>query len=203
MSLARHLRPIRDRGQYQFAEDEAHVQRHRNPSLPDRHVRRSDRRPSAPHRCDALARPGAGRRSVPGCAAGDAAGAGALLGGRLRLAQVRAEAERAAAVHDRDRRHQHPLHPRDVAARERVAADHDARLARLGGRAARVGRPAHRPDRARRTRRGRVRPGAAVLGRLRLLRRADRGRLEPRPHGAGVGGADAPPRLHPLRRPGR
>ena len=28
-------------------------------------------------------------------------------------------------------------------------------------------------------------------------------RLEPRPHRAGVGGADAPPRLHPLRRPGR
>ena len=38
-----------------------------------------------------------------------------------------------------------------VAARERVAADHDARLARLGHRAARDRRPAHRPDRARRT----------------------------------------------------
>jgi Epoxide hydrolase N terminus len=35
------------------------------------------------------------------------------------------------------------------------------------------------------------------------FRRAGRGRLEPRPHRAGVGGADAPPGLHPLRRPGR
>ena len=34
------------------------------------------------------------------------------------------------------------------------------------------------------TRRGRVRPGAAVPARLRLLRRADRARLGPRPHRA-------------------
>ena len=33
--------------------------------------------------------------------------------------------------------------------------------------------------------------------------RADRARLVRRPRRAGVGGADAPPRLHPLRRPGR
>ena len=122
---------------------------------------------------------------------------------RLRLAQGRGEAERAAAVHDRDRRGRHPLHPRQVAARGRAAADHDARLARLGDRAARDRRPAHRPDRARRPRRGRVRPGAAVPARLRLLGRADRARLERRPRRAGLGGADAPPRLHPLRRPGR
>ena len=37
-----------------------------------------------------------------------------------------------------------------LAARGRVAADHDARLARLGHRAARDRRPADRPDRARR-----------------------------------------------------
>ena len=86
---------------------------------------------------------------------------------------------------------------------ERPAADHDARLARLGDRAARGHRPAHRPDRARRTRRGRVRPRAAIPARLRLLRRAGRGRLGPRPHRARLGGADAPPRLHPLRRAGR
>ena len=85
----------------------------------------------------------------------------------------------------------------------RVAADHDARLARLGHRAARDRRPADRPDRARRTRRGRVPPGAAVPARLRLLRRADRARLGRRPRRAGLGGADEPPRLHPLRRPGR
>ena len=161
------------------------------------------RRPAPAHRRDALAQQGARRRSVAGRAAGDDAGARALLGDRLRLAQGRGEAERAAAVHDRDRRRRHPLHPREVAARERAAADHDARLARLGHRAARDRRPAHRPDRARRTRRGRVRPRAAVPARLRLLRRADRARLGPRPRRAGLGGADAPPRLHPLRRPGR
>ena len=106
----------------------------------------------------------------------------ALLGDRLRLARVRGETERAAAVHDRDRRGGHPLHPREVAARGRVAADHHARLARLGHRDARGRRPAHRPGRARRLRRGRVRPGGAVPARLRLLRRAGRGRLERRPH---------------------
>ena len=122
---------------------------------------------------------------------------------RLRLAHDRGEAERAAAVHDRDRRARHPLHPRQVAARERAAADHHARLARLGHRDARGHRPAHGPDRARRTRRGRVRPRAAVAARLRLLRPADGGRLGPGPHRASLGGADEPPRLHPLRRPGR
>ena len=75
-----------------------------------------------------------------------------------------------------------------VAARGRVAADHDARLARLGHRAARDRRPAHRPDRARRQRRGRVPPRAAVPARLRLLRRA-------RPSSAGTSAAS--------RRPGR
>ena len=133
----------------------------------------------------------------------DAAGARALLGDRLRLAQGRGEAQRAAAVHDRDRRRRHPLHPRELAARERVAADHDPRLARLGHRAARDRRPAHRSDRARRTRRGRLRPRAAVHSRLRLLRRADRPRLGPGPRRARMGGADASARLHPLRRPGR
>ena len=44
-----------------------------------------------------------------------------------------------------------PLHPREVAARECPAADHDPRLARLGHGAARHGRPADRSDRARRT----------------------------------------------------
>ena len=106
---------------------------------------------SAAHRLGALAQQGAGRRSVAGRAARDAAGARALLGDRLRLAQGRGGAQRAAAVQDRDRRGGHPLHPRQVTARGRVAVDHDARLARLGHRAAGHSRPAHRPDRARRT----------------------------------------------------
>ena len=96
----------------------------------------------------------------------------------------------------------HFIHVRSPA-RGRVAADHHARLARLGRRDARGRRPAHRPDRARRERRGGVRPGGAVLARLRLLGRADGDRLGPRPDGAGLGGTDAPPRLHPLRGPGR
>ena len=58
----------------------------------------------------------------------------------------------------------------------------------------------HRPHRARRRGRGRVRPRAAVPPRLRLLRRAGRAGLGRRPHRTRVGGADAPPRLHPLRR---
>ena len=51
----------------------------------------------------------------------------------------------------------------------------------LGPRAARGHRPAHRPDRPRRERRGRVRRRVAVPARLRLLGRADRGRLGPGP----------------------
>ena len=152
---------------------------------------------------DALAEQGARRRSLAGRAAGDHEGARPLLGERLRLAQGRGEAERAPAVHDRDRRGRHPLHPRPVAARGRAAADHDPRLARLGDRAARDHRPADRSDGARRQAGGRVPPRAAVPPRLRLLRRADRDRLVLRPRRAGLGGADAPPRLHPLRRPGR
>ena len=64
-------------------------------------------------------------------------GARPVLGVRLRLARVRGEAERAAAVQDRDRRGGRPLHPREVAPRERDAVDHDARLAGIGHRAAR------------------------------------------------------------------
>ena len=94
--------------------------------------------------------------------------------GRLRLAQGGGEAQRLAPVHDRDRRGRDPLHPRALPARECVAADHDPRLAGLGHRAARDRRPADRPDRARRTCRGCLRPRAAVPARLRLLQRARR-----------------------------
>ena len=54
---------------------------------------------------------------------------------RLRLAQVRSEAERPAAVRDDDRRRRHPLHPRSLEASERVAGHRHARLAGLGHRA--------------------------------------------------------------------
>src|SRR5215211_9080577 len=175
----------------------------RSPPLPHRRAGRGSPRPPPTHRRDALALQGARRRSVAGRAVGDDSGTRPLLGDRLRLAQGRGEAERPTAVHDRDRRARHPLHPSQVTARERVAADHDARLARLGHRAARGRRPADRPDRSRRHPRGRIPPGAAVLAWLRLLRRAHRARLGCRSRRGSVGGADEPPRLHPLRRPGR
>ena len=44
------------------------------------------------------------------------------------------QAQRAPAVHHRDRRRGHPLHPRALPARGRATADHDPRLARLHGR---------------------------------------------------------------------
>ena len=127
----------------------------------------------------------------------------ALLGERVRLPARRAAAERAAAVHDRDRRPRHPLRPRALAARGCAAADRHPRLARLGDRAARYRRAADRPDRPWRNGRGCVPPRDPVAAWLRLLGRAGRARLVHRPHCAGVGGADAPPRLRPLRRPGR
>ena len=75
----------------------------------------------------------------------DAQGARALLGYGVRLAQGRGETEQPPPVHDGDRRTPDPLHSRQVAARGRIAPDHDARLARLDRRVAR--RPSGRsPD---------------------------------------------------------
>ena len=53
------------------------------------------------------------------------------------------------------------------------------------------------------SRHGRVPPRAAVTARVRLLGRAGRGRVGPRPDRAGMVGAHAPARLRPLRGPGR
>ena len=64
-------------------------------------------------------------------------------------------------------------------------------------------RPAHRPDGARRRRRGRLRLGAAIAARLRLLRPANGARVGSRPRRASLGGADEPARLHALRCAGR
>ena len=57
---------------------------------------------------------------------------------------------------DRDRRAWTSTSSTCAPARERAAADHDARLAGLGDRAVEDHRPAHRPDRTRRKRDGRV-----------------------------------------------
>ncbi len=47
-------------------------------------------------------------------AVGDDSGTRALLGHGLRLAQVRGETERPAAIHDRDRWARHAFHPRSL-----------------------------------------------------------------------------------------
>src|SRR3954447_9386587 len=184
------------------SRDRTVSRRNYDPAVHDRVPRRRPQGPAFAHRGHAVAKKGARRRSVTGRAVGDAAGARALLDDRVRLAQVRGTTERAAAVHDRDRRGGHPLHPRALQARGRHAADHDPRLARLDHRAARDDRPADRPDRSRRRPHGRVPPGFAVDTRLRVLGRADRARLARRPHRTRVGGPDGSPRLHALRRPG-
>ena len=78
---------------------------------------------------------------------GEAAGAGPVLGERLRLAQGGSEAERLAAIHDQHRWRGHSLHPRPLPSSERAAGDHHARLAGLRDRAAEDYRPAHRSRR--------------------------------------------------------
>ena len=144
-----------------------------------------------------------GHRRLAGRAARDDAGSRAVLGDRLRLAQVRGEAERPAALHHRDRRARHPFHPRPLPARRCAAADRHARVARLGHRAAEDHRAAHQPRGARRERRGSVPPGDSLAARSRILRQADRHRLGSRPHRTGLGRADEAPRLHPVRGAGR
>src|SRR5262249_48609055 len=121
-----------------------------------------------------------------------------LLDDGLRLACVRGKTERAAAAQNRDRRGRHPLHSRQVPAPERVAADHHARLARFGDRTARGRRPADGPDRARRARGGRGRPGAALFARVRLLPRAGRSPRARRPPPGGPGAAAWAELMHRL-----
>ena len=162
-----------------------------------------DRRAAPARGGDALARPRDGRQPVARRTTRQAQAAGRLLGHRLRLAQGRGQPERPAAVHDRDRRPRHPLHPHQVEASERAARHHDPWLAGLRPRIPQGDRPAHRPDRSWRQRRGRFRRGHPVDARLRLLRQADRRRLGTRAYRAGLGRADEAPRIHALRRPGR
>ncbi len=90
-------------------------------------------------------------------------------------------------LRDRDRRSRHPLHPRSLPARGRVAAHRDPRLARLDHRAAEDHRPAHQPDRAR-SECVRCLPSRdPVAAGIRLLGQADGGPggIPPAPHGPG------------------
>ena len=96
------------------------------------------------HRGDAVARKRDCRRSIARRAARDDAETRALLGDGLRLAQVRGEAQRAAAIHHNDRWIRHSFHSRSVEGKERVADHHHARLARFDHRADEDHRPADR-----------------------------------------------------------
>ena len=147
-----------------------------------------------------MARSRNGAGSIAGCPAEQAARARPLLGHGLRLAQGRGQAERSAAVHHRDRRARHPLHPRPLAPPGRAAADRDPRLAGVGPRTAEGDRPADRPDGTRRSGPGRVPSRHPVAARLRLLGAAAGARLGPRPDRPRLGRADEAPGIHPLRR---
>ena len=137
--------------------------------------------------------------ALAGRAAGDDAGARALLGDRVRLAQVRGQAQLGAQLHHRDRRARHPLRPRSLQARGRAAARRLPRMARFGHRAVEDRRPAHRPHRARRERVGRLPRGDPQHAGLRVLGQADDDRLGPGAHRARLGRADEAPRLHAVR----
>ena len=126
-----------------------------------------------------------------------------ILGDRLRLAQGRSKAGRAAAIHHRDRRAGYSFHPRSFQACECVAARHQPRMARLDHRAAEDHRSARQSHRPRRPRSRRFPRRDSFHAGLRLLRQADEHRLGPRAHGPSLGRADETPRLRQLRRPGR
>ena len=177
--------------------------RRRHPALSPRSPRRFSRRPAPADRRYPLAHRRARRRSLTGRTAQPAPGARPLLDERLRLAQMRGPVERAPAVPDRDRRRRHPLHPRALASRRRIAGDHHPRVARLGHRDARGHRAADGPDGARGHRRRRLRRGDPIDSRVRLLVRADRARLVRGARRAGVAEADGAPRLQAVRGPGR
>ena len=84
----------------------------------------------------------------------------------------------------------------------RAAADHHARLAELGRGVPRDHRPADRPGRARRRPGRRVPRGAPSLPGF-AFSGPTPDRLGTCRHRAGLGGADAPPRVRALRRAGR
>ena len=85
--LVSHRPPSRTREDHMAVSGREPGGRRRDPAVHDRDPRGGPRGPARAHRGDALAREGDRRRSVAGRAAGDDAGARALLGDRVRLAQ--------------------------------------------------------------------------------------------------------------------
>ena len=82
---------------------------------------------------------------------------GPLLGERVRLAPVRGPPQQPAAVHHRDRRPGHSLHPCPLETPERPAGHHHPWMAWLDHRTAEGHRSTHRSHRARRHGRRRLR----------------------------------------------
>ena len=169
------------------------------PPVHDRHPGGGPRRPACAHRGHALAREGDRRGRLAGRAAGDDAGARALLGDEYdwRKCEARLNAY-PQFVTEIDGLDIHFVHARskheDALPRHRLP-----RMARLAHRADEDRRPAHRPDGAWRQRLGRLPRGDPEHAGLRVLGQADRDRLGCDPHRARLGGADEAPRLHAVR----
>ena len=165
---------------------------------------RTDRRPAPAHRGDALGPPrNSSTIARRACSLATIAGARGLLGERVRLRAVEARLNALPQfTTEIDGVEIHFIH---------VRSRHENALPLIMTHGwpgsviellETVG-PLTDPTAHGGTRRGRIPPRAAVPARLRVLERAGRARLGRRPHRTRVGGADAPPRLHPLRRPGR
>ena len=92
-----------------------------------------------------------------------------VLGRRLRLASAGGAAQRVPAVHDPDRRPDHPLRPRAVGRARRDAPAHPPRLSELVRRVHPDDRAARRSGRARRPAGGRLPRRRAVAARVRVL----------------------------------
>src|SRR5262249_44814586 len=109
---------------------------HVDSPVPRQDFGRAAGRPSPTGRAETLARSRAGEGRIARRAARDGSATGALLGGRLRLAQVRGETERPASIHDRDRWSGHSFHSRPLERESGVADHHYAWMAWFGHRAA-------------------------------------------------------------------
>ena len=150
-----------------------------------------------------LAREGDRRRSVAGRAARDDPEARALLGDRVRLARCEARLNALPQfMTEIDGLDIHFIH---------VRSQHEDALPLVVNHGwpgsiieqLKIIEPLTDPTAHGGERGGRLPCGDPVDAGLRVLGQADEHRLGPRAHGPSLGGADAAPRLQPLRRPGR
>ena len=121
----------------------------------------------------------------------------------LRLAQVRGEAQRPAAIRHEDRWARHPLHSCAFETSERVADHRHARMARLDHRAVEDHRPADESHRTWRKRVRRFRCRDSFAAGPRVFREADHSRLGPCSHRTRLDRPDEAPRLHAICGAGR